>query len=176
MKFSVAVAFTVPGRGIGKEGEIPWKIREDMKYFKKITTTTTDPFKKNAVIMGRVTWESLPENNRPLPGRINIVVTSQPWLVEKGKTAGSLSEALKMAWEKNSVENVFVIGGSSLYEEAINMNECTNIYVTEVCKDIECDRFFPEIDEDVYTETKLSSFCPKEEKGIKYIFKKFIRK
>jgi len=72
--FSLVVAATQRG-GIGLNNSIPWKLSTDMKFFKKVTSTTTDASKLNAVIMGRKTWDSIPQKFRPLPGRLNIVLT-----------------------------------------------------------------------------------------------------
>ena len=61
--------------GIGKKGNLPWSFSADMKRFKEITSTTKDKSKQNAVVMGRKTWNSIPEKFRPLPGRLNLVLT-----------------------------------------------------------------------------------------------------
>ena len=74
MTFQLVVAATRK-LGIGKAGSMPWKLPGDMAYFKEITSKTADPGKQNAVIMGRKTWESIPPKFRPLPGRINVVLT-----------------------------------------------------------------------------------------------------
>ena len=74
-KFHVVVAASLPEFGIGFEGKLPWRIAEDMKHFKQITSQTVDKNKQNAVIMGRKTWESIPSKFRPLPDRLNVVLT-----------------------------------------------------------------------------------------------------
>ena len=74
MTFQLVVAATRK-LGIGKAGSMPWKLPGDMAYFKEITSKTADSGKQNAVIMGRKTWESIPPKFRPLPGRINVVLT-----------------------------------------------------------------------------------------------------
>ncbi len=74
MTFQLVVAATRM-LGIGKSGSMPWKLPGDMAYFKEITSKTADSSKQNAVIMGRKTWESIPPKFRPLPGRINVVLT-----------------------------------------------------------------------------------------------------
>ncbi|KAI8473775.1 MAG: thymidylate synthase/dCMP hydroxymethylase domain-containing protein, partial [Monoraphidium minutum] len=72
--YQIVVAVT-RGWGIGKDGGMPWKLSGDLAYFRQLTSRTSDPAKRNAVIMGRKTWESIPERHRPLPGRLNIVLT-----------------------------------------------------------------------------------------------------
>src|SRR5689334_18443373 len=72
--FDIVVAMDL-NSGIGKDGNLPWDIPGDLRHFKDITSRPHSMLKKNAVIMGRKTWESLPEKFRPLPGRVNLVLT-----------------------------------------------------------------------------------------------------
>jgi dihydrofolate reductase len=93
---------------IGKDGAIPWRIADDMKRFKALTMG-------KPVVMGRKTWDSLPR--KPLPDRINIVVTRQTgWNAEGTVTASSLEDALAKA---NDAADVMVIGGGEIYREAL---------------------------------------------------------
>ena len=102
---------------IGKDGGIPWRIPEDMKRFKAITTGHT-------VVMGRKTWDSLPK--KPLPGRVNVVVTRQKdWQAEGAVTAGSLGQATA-----GTSGTVMVIGGAEIYERALPL--ASRIELTEV--------------------------------------------
>ena len=92
---------------IGKDGAIPWRIADDMKRFKRLTMGRT-------VVMGRKTWDSLPR--KPLPERINIVVTRQTgWAADGAVTASSLEDALA----KPNDADVMVIGGGEIYREAL---------------------------------------------------------
>lgn len=96
-------------RIIGADGTLPWHVPEDMQRFKELTMGGT-------VVMGRVTWESVPEKFRPLPGRRNIVVTRQaPYEAPGAEVASSLEEALRLA----DGEDVWVAGGSAIYEQAL---------------------------------------------------------
>ena len=74
--FSIIVAFDSK-YGIGKNGELAWHLPSDLKHFKEITTAVSNPVKKNAVIMGRKTWDSLPQKFRPLGGRVNMILTKE---------------------------------------------------------------------------------------------------
>ena len=72
------IAATCEGNGIGKNNDLPWSLKNEMGYFTRMTTTTADPSKQNALIMGRRTWESIPVSERPFQGRVSIVLTSLP--------------------------------------------------------------------------------------------------
>lgn len=74
IKLNLIVAMCNSNRGIGINGEIPWRLPKDMKHFANVTTFTKDPKKINAVIMGRLTWQSIPKQFRPMPNRLNVFV------------------------------------------------------------------------------------------------------
>jgi dihydrofolate reductase/thymidylate synthase len=154
MNFSAIFASTTTG-GIGyygdsKVGTIPWpRIMKDLNFFKKTTTETCNPDKQNAVIMGRGTWDSLPKDYRPLPGRQNAVITSRPLhddYVGRAFVFPSLQEALEYFAKDEMVERVFVCGGARLYDEAFNHPDCEAVYHTLVNTTVACDvsvNFFP---------------------------------
>ena len=124
-------------RTIGRDNGLPWRLPKDMKHFMRSTMG-------KPVIMGRKTFESM---KSPLPGRTNIVLTSdQSWSRDGVLVASSLSRAFELgriAAEQDSLSEFFVIGGSSLYEEA--MPHATRLYVTQIEAVIEGDVSFPEI-------------------------------
>ena len=103
-------------RVIGRDNTIPWRIPEDMKHFREVTASAR-------VVMGRRTWESLPEKFRPLPGRENVVITSDPQYDAPGaRVCGSLDTALQTDAAKTSVDDdatTWVMGGARVYAEAI---------------------------------------------------------
>lgn len=118
--YQVVVAAT-RDMGIGKDGKLPWKLPSDLKFFKELTSKTSDPKKKNAVLMGRKTWESIPLEFRPLPGRLNVVLTRsgrvETKLPEDVVLCGSRASALELLASSrycSAIENVFVIGGGQL--------------------------------------------------------------
>ena len=127
MKISAIVAIT-SSWGIGMNGTLPWSLNginllNDQIYFKNTTSYVNDNNNINAVIMGRKTWEGLPIKNKPLKNRLNVVLTSnKEWAknnLPKGTlSASSLKESLNLISNTNSnVENAYVIGGSTLFEE-----------------------------------------------------------
>ena len=130
------IAALASNRAIGKDNALLWHLPEDMRHFR--ATTRGKP-----VIMGRKTWESLPEAFRPLPGRRNIVVSRNPAYPAAGATlAGSLEDALRQA-EACGTGEVFVIGGAQLYRQALPL--CNRLYLTEVDESVDGDAYFPEI-------------------------------
>lgn len=142
--------------GIGKNGKIPWNEPVDMKYFKTITSTVTDPTRQNAIIMGRKTYESL--NGRSLPNRRNIVISSD--CNNKIDWFTSLQSAMDYLWYDKSIEKIFVIGGGQLYQEAIRHRGCNELYINRINTDAECDVFFPDINNDTYELCSEQSLAP----------------
>jgi dihydrofolate reductase len=163
MAFHIIAAMDL-NRGIGKNNDLAWHIKADMEYFKKMTTGTS-------VIMGRKTWDSLPERFRPLPNRENIVLTRNPdfELPKGGIKAASLDEALELA----SMEHVYVIGGASLYAEAINHKHCKGMSITLVNGEFDCDVFFPEIPRGMIQKGSTPFY---EENGVEYSFMDYRKK
>ena len=170
--FSIIVAFDAQ-YGIGKNGQLPWGLSLDLKHFKEITTTVTNPAKKNACIMGRKTWESLPEKFRPLPGRMNVVLTKTGGLnLPSGVlSCSSLDEALNQLAEP-IIENVFIIGGQQIYANAINHPLCQKLYVTHVQGEYGCDAFFPPISRQFFP---INTSKPHTEGGITFHFSEYLR-
>ncbi|KAF2322879.1 hypothetical protein GH714_031726 [Hevea brasiliensis] len=177
--YQVVVAAT-RDMGIGKDGKLPWRLPSDLKFFKDVTLTTSDSGKKNAVIMGRKTWESIPLEHRPLPGRLNVVLTRSGSFdiatAENVVMCGSLSSALELLAASPyclSIEKVFVIGGGQILREALNAPGCDAIHITEIETNIDCDTFIPTIDSTVF-QPWYSSF-PMVENSIRYSFATYVR-
>ncbi len=130
-------------RVIGKDGVMPWHSPEDGKHFR--STTLGHP-----VIMGRKTWDSLPARFRPLPGRLNIVISSQAKTREDlknqgGQPAENLREALLICEQKESKE-VWVMGGAQIYEQALPLAH--KLVITEIDAAFEGDTFAPRLSDD----------------------------
>jgi len=142
--------------GIGCNGSIPWKNKEDMIFFKKITSNTNNKLKENAIIMGRKTFESL--NEKPLPLRTNFVISRKKY--DNVESFESLDLCLEYIKKMNNIERIYVIGGSQLYKEALNHDSCVAVFLNKIDDDSFCDTFFPKIDENKYK--KLSTLVISE--------------
>lgn len=142
---------------IGKDNQLLWRLPEDMRHFRD--TTRGKP-----VIMGRRTWESLSDAFRPLPGRHNIVVSRNPAYQPAGATlASTLNDAILKA---GSADEVFVIGGAELYQQALPIAD--RLYLTEIDQDFEGDASFPNIEKSNWEEASREN--QSSSSGIRYSF------
>lgn len=133
------IAVMAANRVIGRDGEIPWHIPEELRFFKE--TTMGHP-----LIMGRRTFASLPG---PLPGRMNIILSRNPAFAPPGTvTAASLKEGLDLCRGR---AKVFIIGGSQLFSEAMPL--ATGIILSVLDRKVAGDTCFPEISPDLFRET-----------------------
>ena len=154
--------------GIGAKGKLIWNLKEDMRFFQKTTEHSEQSDKENVVIMGRTTWESIPEAYRPLKGRRNFVLTRNgDYEAEGGTVFKTLNEAIKSADNDEFVEKIFIIGGASVYKESILHPDITGVYLTKVNSEYNCDVFFPKIPK--YFKN-IKSLGKGEEKGVSYEF------
>jgi dihydrofolate reductase len=145
MIVSLVVA-AAENNAIGKDNQLLWHLPNDLRFFKNITWGMV-------VVMGRKTFEAV---NKPLPGRINIVITRQPgWTGEGTITAIDLEDALKKAAETNCKE-IFVIGGGEIYKQSMAI--ANKIYITRVHATLDADTFFPVIDDNKWTLTSNEDF------------------
>ena len=164
MSISIIVAIA-DQNAIGRNNELLWHIPEDMKFFKRITTG-------HRVIMGRNTFLSLPEKNRPLKDRINIVISDVPGESFEGcEMAGSIEEVLEMCPRD---EECFVIGGGMIYRQFLRFAD--KLYITRVFKSFEADVFFPEINYDEWEEVEHRPQPFDEKNEFNYSFITYRRK
>jgi len=141
---------------IGIDNRLPWRLPADLKHFKALTLERT-------VIMGRKTWESLPANFRPLPGRRNIVVTRDGnYRAEGAAVVLSLPAAIAAAQDGEA----FVIGGAELYAAAMPLAD--RLQLTEIDAAFEGDTWFPAIDHHQWRETTRETHH--DEAGFDYAF------
>lgn len=142
---------------IGKDGDLPWRLRDDLKHFKE----TTEGF---PIIMGRRTWESFPK--RPLPKRENIVLTRDwSYRADGARVYTTLDAALvagKALAATAGLNECFIIGGRTLYEACLPLAD--RLYMTEVDAEIEGDTVFPSFDEADFTQSS-SQFVAADERN-----------
>ncbi|TKT80114.1 dihydrofolate reductase [Aquamicrobium sp. LC103] len=150
MKTAIVVAIGENGV-IGNDGGLPWRLSTDMKRFKAQTMG-------KPIIMGRKTWESFPR--RPLPGRLNIVITRDGnYRAEGARVVGSLGEAIAIAREQaeaDGIDEICVIGGGEIYAQALNSAD--TLHVTHVAAAPRGDTRFPEIDPETWYVAEEESF------------------
>ena len=119
---------------IGKDNQMPWHLPEDLAHFKRVTLG-------QPVIMGRKTWDSLPARFRPLPGRLNIVITRQSdWQAEGALRAASIEDAMRQCGD---APDAWIMGGAEIYRQAEPL--ASTAVVTEINADYEGDAFAPEL-------------------------------
>ena len=149
---------------IGSQGGLPWKSSEDMKIFREKTAGGT-------LIMGRKTWESLPR--KPLPGRLNIVVTRQAgYTAEGAQVVGDMGDAFDAAFiqaNTDRVDEVFVIGGAQIYAAAMTVAD--RLYLTEVDAAPVGDAAFPEFSEKDWSELGREVYLASEVDDHAFVFR-----
>lgn len=154
---------------IGREGDLPWRLRSDLQRFKAITIG-------KPCIMGRKTWESLPL--KPLPGRLNLVLSRDLSFEAKGAVVvTNLDEALSMAREQaadDGVDEICVIGGAGLFEAALP--RARRLYITEVEASPDGNVRFPDFDETAWTEVEHEPHPAGEKDDHAFLFRVLERK
>jgi len=149
--------------GIGLKDALPWKINKDLQYFKEITIGSG----KNAVVMGRKTWESLP---KALPKRDNLVLstTVNP---EKNMTRFYSIGDLERHIERKKYDDVWIIGGSTIYNQF--RNKVSKMYITNIDKNYICDSFFLEGGDPDDSFSMIATSATYEENGTNFQFQVF---
>ncbi len=151
-------------RLIGKDNDLPWRLPNDLKFFKSVSTGHT-------IIMGRKTYESM---NAPLPNRHNVVVTRNPDFEAEGcEVLHSLDPVIE--WDqKNPDTEYIVIGGSYIFESILD--KADRMYITWIDEAFEGDTHFPDFDEDNWTLTKKEKGTKDEKNPYDYYFCQYDRK
>jgi dihydrofolate reductase len=171
------IVAATPKNGIGKNGALPWPmLKKEMAYFARVTkrvptststSTSSNPSRaeaeqdrslpRNAVIMGRKTWGSIPPKFRPLKDRTNIVISSQERSALSGVTddvivsssilegLGEL-EAAVQSGRAPVLGRAYVIGGARIYDAAMELEQTKHVLLTRVAREYECDTFFPDLE------------------------------
>jgi dihydrofolate reductase len=156
------IAAVARHRVMGFENRLPWTLPEDLRHFRATT-------RGHSVIMGRKTWESLPDAFRPLPGRVNIVISRQSGycLPAGALLAGTLEAALALA----QAGEAFIIGGAQLY--ALSLPAAQRLILTEIDQDFPGDAWFPAFDKHEWQETHREPHL--SENGIPFAFVTYVR-
>jgi len=150
MKISI-IAAMARDRVIGIKNTLPWKLPADMKWFRQHTLG-------KPVVMGRKTYESF--GARPLPDRLNIVVTRDPnYDAGEATVATSIDDAIQKAGD---VDEIMIIGGASFYEQTLPIAD--RMYLTEVDADIDGDAWFPDYPSDLWQQVDTESY-PADDKN-----------
>jgi len=145
MYFNLIVAMC-EGRGIGYQGQIPWHSKADLNHFSNITKGKGN----NAVIMGKITWNSLPQKMLPL--RNNLILSSTIEMdvtlkYDTIKTFETIDAVIKFC-NLMEYDEVWIIGGTSIYKQFLDLHLVNKCYITTIDKHYECDTFFPELNSD----------------------------
>lgn len=158
MKISLIVAMA-SNRAIGLNNQMPWHLSADLKRFKQITMG-------HPIIMGRLTFEAI---GRPLPGRTNIIVSRNPSYQQEGYViVDSIEAAINHGCRL--ADEVFVIGGATLYEATLPLAD--SLYITQINQDFEGDTFFPDFDRNNWTEVAREDVMDDANVGFDYSFLK----
>jgi dihydrofolate reductase len=149
--------------GIGNKNQLLWHISEDLKRFKKLTFG-------QSIIMGKKTWESLPK--KPLPGRINVVLTDDPLeCIDDCITAYSIEDALSKCGKN---DEIFIIGGGSLYRQFMSIAD--RLYITYIHKKKSADTYFPVIDPEIWETIEKEEHIKDDNNDIHYDYIIYQRK
>ena len=166
----IVIVAVAQNGAIGKDGDIPWRIKEDFQHFKDQTMGFP-------CIMGDKTYESLPENAKPLPGRENIVLTFDKDYAPEGVTVmHDFNKAIEYVKDKGVIK-AFITGGASIYK--LGLEVADNFELTKVYKDYEADVFFPEVDYnqwDLIKRKDMESIDQKTGEPVKFAFLTYKRK
>lgn len=174
LPLTIIVAATAKN-GIGKNNALPWPmLKKEMAYFARVTKRVPTPThtgsvqsdalksaildgaRRNVVIMGRKTWDSIPPNRRPLVGRTNIVISSQDRgalhsIPDEVVVAPNIAAALDVLEQKiraskaPPVGRAFVIGGTRVYEAAMQLEQTASVLLTRIEREFDCDTYFPAV-------------------------------
>ena len=143
----VIIVATAKNRVIGKDNDLIWHLPVDMRYFKQTT-------KGAPVIMGRKNYESIPEKYRPLPGRLNVVLSKQAdYPVAEGVWLRSDLESTLTELRERGEERVFIIGGGQIYAAALELKIVDRMLITWIDADLEGDAHFPQFNESEWKES-----------------------
>ena len=168
MKVSLIVAMDLD-RGIGKNNDLMWHLPNDMKFFKETT-------QGQIVVMGRKNYDSIPEKYRPLPNRENVVLTrNTDFEAPNCKVFNSLEACLEH-YESEEDRVVFIIGGGEIYRLALEAGVVNEMFITHVNKSYGADTFFPEFEENAWTEETIMTQASDDRHQASFTVKHYTKK
>jgi dihydrofolate reductase len=175
MIFDLVVAADLDG-GIGRANGLPWpRLAGDLAHFKAVTSTATAG-QRNAVVMGRRTWESVEVAGRALPRRLNVVISRRPLVVPAGVLAAtSLDDAVAQVAAAGDVDQCFVVGGAEIFRLALDDARLRFVYLTRVEGRFGCDTFLPPLDE-AWSEGPWDGARELEDGGVRYRIARLVRR
>lgn len=157
--------------GIGKQNALPWpKLRGDLQHFKRITSTASDG-RRNAIVMGRKTWESKEVAGKPLPNRLNVVVTHAELAVPDGVVVAHTIDA---ALGVGNVESIFVVGGAGLIRDVIQREDLRYVYLTRIDETYGCDVRMPDLDALGFTRDAWDGARTAEDFDVRYRIERLV--
>jgi dihydrofolate reductase len=157
---AIIVAYDV-NRGIGFGRQLPWHLPEELRWVSETTRRIAQSGKRNALVMGRSTWESIPFHLRPLKDRLNVVISTTLPLVctEWSVVCRSFEDAMALVSSDASVETVFIFGGASIYAKALSENVVSSVIATEIRTAFPADTYFPPLPVQFYLEKVEAISC-----------------
>lgn len=167
MKVSLIVA-TDLNWGIGKNNDLMWHLPADMQFFKKTTTN-------HIVVMGRKNYESIPEKFRPLPNRLNVVLSRNTAFTAENCLVFHNLQACLDYFKNEAERTVFIIGGGQIYKEALDANVVDEMFITTVNHTFDADTFFPEFDENNWDTEVVERFTADEKNQFDFVINRLYR-
>lgn len=168
MQVSLIVAMDA-NRGIGKNNDLMWHLPADMNFFKETT-------KGQIVVMGRKNYDSIPEKYRPLPNRLNVILTrNKDFKAENCLVFNSLNDCLDH-FKDEKVRKVFIIGGGEIYKMALDSGCLNEMYITYVDGVFDADTFFPQFNESEWTSQILTEQSIDEKHEYSFVVRYYLRK
>jgi dihydrofolate reductase len=164
MEISIIVAAST-NNVIGKENGLPWRLPTDMKFFRDKTIGHT-------VIMGRKSWDSIPAKYRPLPNRINVVMSRDESLkLDCDLVSSNLQKVIDYFTEQSSDDELFIIGGGELYKQAFPI--ATRVYLTRVLAEVDGDTYLEGFNPQEWTLVSTSEVLT--ENGFEFVFEEYVK-
>ena len=168
MKVALIVAMDAE-RGIGKNNDLMWHLPADMRFFKETT-------KDHIVVMGRRNYDSIPEKYRPLPNRLNVILTrNKDFKAENCLVFNSLNDCLDH-FKDEKERKVFIIGGGEIYKMALESNCLNEMFITYVDGVFDADTFFPKFDESIWKNEVIGSQSIDEKHKFSFEIRHYLKK